>query len=50
VRKPNTRWFLQHQEDGVTTENISDNLNAFRSQGQNPDLLAACYVPVIWLI
>ena len=37
------RWFLQHQEDGVTIENISDNLNGFQIAGPRArDLLAAC--------
>ncbi len=27
------RWFLQHQEDGVTIENISDTLNGFQIAG-----------------
>jgi dimethylglycine dehydrogenase len=37
------RWFLQHQEDGVTIENISDRLNGFQIAGpKSRDLLAAC--------
>ncbi|MFB1026025.1 MAG: aminomethyltransferase family protein, partial [Octadecabacter sp.] len=37
------RWFLQHQEDGVTIENISDKLNGFQIAGpKSRDLLAAC--------
>ncbi len=37
------RWFLQHQEDGVTIENISDKLNGFQIAGPRArDLLAAC--------
>jgi len=29
------RWFLQHQEDGVTVHNISDTLNGFQIAGPN---------------
>jgi dimethylglycine dehydrogenase len=37
------RWFLQHQEDGITIENISDRLNGFQIAGpKSRDLLAAC--------
>ncbi|WP_375280907.1 FAD-dependent oxidoreductase [Pseudooctadecabacter sp.] len=37
------RWFLQHQEDGVSIENISDKLNGFSIAGPRAtDLLAAC--------
>lgn len=37
------RWFLHHQEDGVTIENISDRLNGFQIAGPRArDLLAAC--------
>ncbi|TDE38429.1 GcvT family protein [Antarcticimicrobium sediminis] len=37
------RWFLEHQEDGVTIENISDKLNGFQIAGPKAqDLLAAC--------
>ena len=37
------RWFLQHQESGVTMENISDKLNGFSIAGPNArDLLRAC--------
>ena len=37
------RWFLQHQEDGVTIENISDKLNGFQIAGPNARaVLAAC--------
>ena len=37
------RWFLQHQEDGVTIENISDKLNGFQIAGPKArEILAAC--------
>jgi len=37
------RWFLEHQEDGVNIENISDNLNGFQIAGPRArDLLTAC--------
>ena len=37
------RWFKQHQEDGVTIENISDNRNGFQISGPNSRaVLAAC--------
>jgi len=37
------RWFLQHAEDGVTIENISDKRNGFQIAGPNArDVLAAC--------
>jgi len=37
------RWFLQHQEDGVTIENTSDKLNGFQIAGPKArDVLAAC--------
>ncbi len=37
------RWFLQHQEDGVRIENVSDRLNGFQIAGPNAaDVLAAC--------
>jgi len=37
------RWFLQHQEDGVTIENISDKLNGFQISGPKARaVLAAC--------
>ena len=37
------RWFLQHEEYGVSIENISDKLNGFQIAGPNSaTLLAAC--------
>ncbi len=37
------RWFKQHQEDGVTVENISDKLNGFQIAGpKSRAVLAAC--------
>jgi dimethylglycine dehydrogenase len=37
------RWFLQHQQDSVTIENISDKMNGFSIAGPNArDLLKAC--------
>ena len=37
------RWFLQHQEDGVTIENISDKRNGFQITGPKARaVLAAC--------
>ncbi len=37
------RWFLSHQEDGVSIENISDTLNGFQIAGPKArDVLAAC--------
>lgn len=37
------RWFLKHQENGVTIYNISDKLNGFSIAGPRArDLLAAC--------
>ncbi|MCE8006447.1 FAD-dependent oxidoreductase [Aestuariivita sp.] len=37
------RWFLQHAEDGVTIENISDKRNGFQIAGPKArDVLAAC--------
>lgn len=37
------RWFLSHQEDGVTIENISDKLNGFQLAGPNAKaVLSAC--------
>jgi dimethylglycine dehydrogenase len=37
------RWFLQHQEDGVGIENISDKLNGFSIAGPNArELLKRC--------
>ncbi|WGW02780.1 GcvT family protein [Tropicibacter oceani] len=37
------RWFLQHQESGVTIENVSDKLNGFQIAGPKArDVLAAC--------
>lgn len=37
------RWFLQHQDSGVTVENISDRLNGFQIAGpKSRDLLSAC--------
>ncbi|WP_323770214.1 FAD-dependent oxidoreductase [Antarctobacter sp.] len=37
------RWFLQHQEDGVSIENISDKLNGFQIAGPRArDILQAC--------
>ncbi|MDK3020665.1 GcvT family protein [Pseudodonghicola flavimaris] len=37
------RWFLKHQEDGVTIENISDKLNGFQIAGpQARAVLTAC--------
>lgn len=37
------RWFLKHQESGVTIENISDKLNGFQIAGPKAQaLLAAC--------
>ncbi len=37
------RWFLQHQEDGVSIENISDKVNGFQIAGPNARaVLAAC--------
>jgi len=37
------RWFLQHAEDGVTVENISDKRNGFQIAGPRAaDVLAAC--------
>ncbi|MEC3861157.1 FAD-dependent oxidoreductase [Mesobacterium sp. TK19101] len=37
------RWFLQHQEDGVTIENISDKLNGFQIAGPlSAEVLQAC--------
>ncbi len=37
------RWFLQHQEDGVSIENISDKLTGFQIAGPRArDLLSAC--------
>jgi dimethylglycine dehydrogenase len=38
-----SRWFEQHQEDGVTIENISDKLTGFQIAGPHArDLLSAC--------
>ena len=37
------RWFLQHKEDGVTIENISDTWNGFQIAGpKSRAVLAAC--------
>lgn len=37
------RWFQQHQEDGVTVENISDKRNGFQIAGPKArEVLAAC--------
>ena len=37
------RWFLKHQESGVTIENVSDKLTGFQIAGPRArDLLAAC--------
>jgi dimethylglycine dehydrogenase len=37
------RWFLSHQEDGVSIQNISDSLNGFQIAGPKArDVLAAC--------
>ncbi|MDX1742404.1 MAG: FAD-dependent oxidoreductase, partial [Ruegeria sp.] len=37
------RWFLQHQEDGVHVENISDKLNGFQIAGPKAaEVLSAC--------
>ncbi|MCA0928750.1 GcvT family protein [Ruegeria profundi] len=37
------RWFLQHQEEGVHVENISDRLNGFQIAGPNAaTVLSAC--------
>ena len=37
------RWFLQHHEDGVTIENISDKLTGFQIAGPKArEVLAAC--------
>ncbi|MEW2917046.1 FAD-dependent oxidoreductase [Ruegeria sp. ANG10] len=37
------RWFLQHQQDSVQIENISDRLNGFQIAGPNAtQVLAAC--------
>ena len=37
------RWFLQHQEDGVTIDNISDKRNGFQIAGPKAaQILAAC--------
>lgn len=37
------RWFLKHQEDGVTVENISDKRNGFQITGPNARaVLQAC--------
>ncbi|WP_420012178.1 GcvT family protein [Tateyamaria sp.] len=37
------RWFLQHQEDGVTIKNISDKRNGFQVAGPRArDVLQAC--------
>ncbi|TMV06538.1 FAD-dependent oxidoreductase [Ruegeria sediminis] len=37
------RWFLQHQDDGVTIENISDRRNGFQIAGPKAgEVLAAC--------
>ena len=37
------RWFLQHQEDGVTIENTSDKLNGFQIAGpKSRAVLQAC--------
>jgi len=37
------RWFEQHQEDGITIENISDKRNGFQIAGPNARaVLAAC--------
>ncbi|MFT7596638.1 MAG: dimethylglycine dehydrogenase, partial [Paracoccaceae bacterium] len=37
------RWFLKHQEDGVTLENISDKRNGFQIAGPKAaQVLAAC--------
>ena len=37
------RWFLQHQEDGVSIENISDKRNGFQIAGPKArEVLAAC--------
>ncbi|MBV7392984.1 GcvT family protein [Mameliella sediminis] len=37
------RWFLQHQEGGVSIENISDKLNGFQIAGPRArDILQAC--------
>jgi dimethylglycine dehydrogenase len=37
------RWFLQHKEDNVSIENISDKLNGFQIAGPRArDILAAC--------
>ncbi|KUJ80178.1 GcvT family protein [Ruegeria profundi] len=37
------RWFLQHQENGVHVENISDRLNGFQIAGPNAaQALSAC--------
>ncbi|MFV0515572.1 MAG: FAD-dependent oxidoreductase [Jhaorihella sp.] len=37
------RWFLKHQEDGVSIENISDKLTGFQIAGPRArDILAAC--------
>ncbi|GAB4545387.1 MAG: FAD-dependent oxidoreductase [Ruegeria sp.] len=37
------RWFLQHQQDGVTVENISDKRNGFQIAGPKArEVLAAC--------
>jgi len=37
------RWFIHHQEPGVTIENISDKLTGFQIAGpRSRDLLAAC--------
>lgn len=37
------RWFKQHEQSGVTVENISDKMNGFQIAGPKArDLLAAC--------
>ena len=39
------RWFLQHEENGVTIRNKINNLNGF----QATKLKFSGFIPVIWL-